>query len=203
MVSLFGKKKKPEEELPPMETYPAEEQGIREQVGYPPEEGYEEPPEGIETEPSPEAPQYEYPQEGGPFAEAEVPPGEYPEFLPQAGAPEAPPMEGGVYTTEDVEKIAREVADEVRKEFGEKLKNLNDELDELRKMEHEIEKMYTTFEKLNEKYADLEDEISELPTKNQKDLDEIKATINSMNQIMSSALPALIKEVRDLKPPPK
>src|SRR3989344_5881486 len=193
VLNIFGKKKKPEE-LPPMGEEPMEEPGIREQVGYPPEGGYEEvPPEEGPFEPGAEPLPEEYPPEEAPFEGAEPPPGEAPEFLPEASAPA-----GGAYTAEDIERVAHEVADEGRKEFDEKIKSLTDEVEELRRLDQEIEKMSGTFEKLSEKYQELEDKMEELPTQTQEDLKEIKATVNSINQIMSSALPALIKEVREL-----
>lgn len=217
MVNLFGKKKAPEE-APQPETGYGEEPSIKEQVGYPTEGGYEELSGEAPSEPPIEAAQYEYeaPPESPigaapyeyeapaeePFEGAEAPPEGFPEFLPPAGAPEAA-LPAETFTQEDIEQIAREVADEVRKEFEEKLKDLSEELEELKKIDREVEKIQETFEKLGDKYSELEDKISELPTQTQEDLKEIKAVVNNINQIMSSALPALIKEVRDLKQPVK
>lgn len=211
MVSFFGKKRDPMvvpgKEVPlgppnltPPDEYAEEEPGIKEQVGYPSEESYETK-DGEPLPPTEGEPSYAYEgEQQGSFEGAEPPAeSEYPPFLPQPGAAEAMPA-AETYAQEDIEKIARDIADEVRQEFEEKIKGLNAELDELRKLDKEMEKMYDTFEKLNEKYTELEDKISELPTKTQEDLSEIKATVNSINQIMSSALPALIKEVRELKP---
>ncbi len=212
MVNLFGKKKVQEGLPMPEEQFEEPEPSIKEQVGYPTsdlpaEGGYAEvppgePPQFPEFPESQEGQQYNYPpQEGQQYEGAEAPPeGEYPPFLPPPQGGEMPPGAGAeMFSREDVEKIARDVAEEIKKEFEEKIQKLTDELDELKKLDEDVTKMYGTFEKLNDKYSELEDKISTLPTQTEQDLKEIKDAVNSTNQIMSTALPALIKEVRDLK----
>lgn len=204
----------------------AEHLEIKEEVGYPAEAemqepAYEEPHEempgapahedvleGMREAAAPEAQEVPLEESGmlPPPEEEEIPleeeavqqPLEYPSFLPPPMPEQQPTMEAGL-AQEDVEAIVRNVTDEIRKEFEEKIKDLSEDLDELKKIENEIEKMHSVFERLSDKYKELAEKMATLPTQSQEDLKEIKATIGNINQIMSSALPALIKEVREIK----
>ena len=76
------------------------------------------------------------------------------------------------------------------------LRVLNEELNELKKIEDSISKLSSNFEELSKKYDELEEKIS---SEKSEDVAQLRVAVNEINQIMKTALPALIKEVRDLK----
>lgn len=176
---------------PNVERQEEEVEGIKEEVGYPSEEGYteyeEQPPEGEFAEEQPAGEEEQLPP----------PPGEYPEFLPPPpGLPVAPPP--GASSAEELKDALRGVIEELRSDFDQKISVLDEELSEIKKLDEDLKKISVDFGDLREKYDELDEKISSMAGR-QQDFNELKAAVSEISQIMRTALPALIKEVRDLK----
>lgn len=201
-----------EREAPPWETDLNEE--IKKEVGYPsesaeeteeefsephmrkgypgdyPEESEENFPEetteaGELSEESEEAePEYEGPPESG-----EPPPGFIPPF---------PPQNVKIPSGEDIQDIAKSVAEGIRAELEVKIRRLEEDISELKKLDIEMEKIVETLEKIESKYEALEEKTGILGSEMQAEISDIKTITNNTYQVMSTALPALIQKVSEI-----
>ncbi len=207
-MALFDKFKK----TPPGKNVPLgppnvekmdDHEGLKDEVGFPPEE-HEEFPAQEETFGSEEqgGEQYsaDFPEEEGhePTSTEEPlapPPSEYPDFLPPPpGLPVAPPP--GASSAEELKSALRSIVDEIRADFDEKISAVSAELESLKNLEQEIQQLSADFSELKRKYEDLEDKQSGASA---EEIVAMKTSINEMNSILKTALPALIKEIRDQK----
>ena len=173
-------------------------EGIKGEVGFPeesneefaadfPEEpqessGFEET-ETAETEPTNEE------------EELAPPPHQYPDFLPPPpGLPIEPPA--GASSAEELKQALRDIVNEIRGDFDQKLETMSAELEQIKVSENSLESLTEYVEKLGKKYEALEQKLSSSKT---DEIAQMQNTINEINQIMKTALPALIREVRDIK----
>lgn len=192
-----GKKKEAPDETPqsiPPEPSPEAALGAPPLKGAPQDLGYEAPayggPEEV-TEPSPlpwEAPES---SEAPPFEEQYREPYAEPGELLEARAP--PPAPG--MSTEDVHNIAKSIADGVKQELEEKIQSLEEEITKIKKLDAQTKKIVTSMESIEKKYEELERGIG---PEAGADLKEIKENISNLNQIITTALPALIKKIQDI-----
>jgi len=127
-----------------------------------------------------------------PPAQREAPPfeeeGQEPpqaESMPFMGVVEQPPRE---------EPPLSPVGDSV---LNKKLADLREELENLKDMEKKIDNVADKMSEMEEKYSELEKKTGKLPAETDEDLKEIRATVESISHVLSTALPALIKEVRE------
>ncbi|HIJ97824.1 TPA: hypothetical protein H1012_00100 [archaeon] len=179
-------------------------EGIKGEVGFP-EESHDELAEDFpeeqqeysgfgesETAETAETAETEPTNEGEELA---PPPHQYPDFLPPPpGLPIEPPA--GASSAEELKQALRDIVNEIRGDFDQKLETMNAELEQIKVIENSLEILTEDVEKLGKKYDALEQKLSVSQT---EDMAQMKNTINEINQIMKTALPALIREVRDIK----
>lgn len=176
-----------------------EEEGLKDEVGFPLEE-HEEFPAQEETLGGEEQYSADFPEETErePTSTEEPlapPPSEYPDFLPPPpGLPVAPPP--GASSAEELKNALRSIVDEIRADFDEKISAVSAELEEIKKIEENIHQLSEDFNELKKKYEELEEKQGGV---SDEELVAIKTSINEINSILKTALPALIKEIRDQK----
>jgi hypothetical protein len=202
MKMPFGKKPKAKPAEPegmyPTGTAPMapEHEEIKAATGYdepePAQYGvpkYQEPPEGQPLKEPLEGARAP-PMEENPFGEPPAPYAEPPPpfVQPAPVEPQAPP-------TEDMQNIAQSVGEGVKQELNAKIDVLREEVNELKSLEKDISELVSSMKEVERKYEELETKAPE----RMAEISEIKGTVNSMNQVLNKALPALIKEISSLK----
>lgn len=167
-------------------------------AGAAPWEAEEAPPAGAPPQPMESAPfeQEAAPEEPWADTGEESPlaaPGE------EAPFPQPPPqgMQMGP-THDDVHQIANTVADGVRQEFNTKISSLAEDIDKLKEMEDNMSELTDTLSSVEKKYESLEGKAGKLPKGDEEAIQDIKSTVDNLNHVLMTALPALIKEIREI-----
>ncbi|MAF89152.1 MAG: hypothetical protein QF775_02280 [archaeon] len=131
-----------------------------------------------------------------------TPPSELPQAnIPQSEAPgvqEELPMAPATSSAPAYGTMVMNDADAVRREFETKLSLLKDEIQALKKLDEEIKGVVDSMDRIEQKYEKVEIRAEDNNTKLTETLDDVKSTVSAIDKIMSSALPALIKEVRSI-----
>ena len=136
----------------------------------------------------------EAPQEGG----QEMPPAptsELPQVPPQTEFQEAPLP---APTDPSYDSIIRNETEIIRREFETKMSLLKDEIQSLKKLDEEIKGVVEAMDRIEQKYEKVETRAEDNNTLLTETLNDVKSTVSAIDKIMSSALPALIKEVRSI-----
>ena len=136
----------------------------------------------------------EAPQEGG----QEMPPSptsELPQVPPQTEFQEAPLP---APTDPSYDSIIRNETEIIRREFETKMSLLKDEIQSLKKLDEEIKGVVEAMDRIEQKYEKVETRAEDNNTMLTETLNDVKSTVSAIDKIMSSALPALIKEVRSI-----
>ena len=153
---------------------------------------FESAPESSEDFPFESAPPSEHGAPPSPYAEE---PAAYPEpdeslyAAPEEAPPQyegAPPSAPQPYTPSDIQMLARSVADGVREELGSKIDDLGADVDELKELEGKLEGVAASLKKIELKFEQISGE----------DLEAVRSQVESINALLSKALPALITEIR-------
>jgi hypothetical protein len=145
--------------------------------------GAVEPPETAEQFPFQEA-QAGYPAEAAPAAEA------YEEQYAPAPAQGAP-------NYEHMQGVAQGAAEGVRNELDAKIEALKDEVEELKKLDDQITEVVDALREMEHKYAELAEKAASLSP---EELGDLKTKVDNIHTLLSQGLPALITEIRSLKP---
>ncbi len=148
-------------------------------------------------------PEYEQPaqaQPGDPFTAS---PEQQYEQAPQA--PQAPQPAPGQYPPQappaQQHSIASTTVDGLRRELDTKIQLLNSEINNLKQLEANVANVTQTMSKMEQAYETISKKSSQLSEKTENEIQDLAATVDSMNATLSKALPALIKEIRSLKEP--
>ncbi|HIK01765.1 TPA: hypothetical protein H1008_01500 [archaeon] len=136
------------------------------------------------------------PQEGG----QEMPP------APTSELPQAPPQPETEFQEAPLpapadpsyDTIMRDEAETIRREFETKLALLKDEIQSLKSLDEEIRTVVESMDRIEQKYEKVETRAEDNNTLLTETLNDVKSTVSAIDKIMSSALPALIKEVRSI-----
>ncbi|MDP7260383.1 MAG: hypothetical protein QGI80_00250 [archaeon] len=121
-----------------------------------------------------------------------------PEVLEAPGVQEELPMAPAVSSTPAYDNMVMNETDTIRREFETKLSLLKDEIKALKKLDEEIKVVVDSMDRIEQKYEKVEIRAEDNNTKLTETLDDVKSTVSAIDKIMSSALPALIKEVRSI-----
>ena len=107
-------------------------------------------------------------------------------------------MAPAVSSTPAYDNMVMNETDTIRREFETKLSLLKDEIKALKKLDEEIKVVVDSMDRIEQKYEKVEIRAEDNNTKLTETLDDVKSTVSAIDKIMSSALPALIKEVRSI-----
>ncbi|HIJ99352.1 TPA: hypothetical protein H1011_00825 [archaeon] len=193
---------------PPVPPAPEAPQSLQAPSEAPPSETGQVPefiqpaPAGQEAQPQEEDPlaflggagDLEAPQEEG----QEMPPAptsELPQVPPKTEFQEAPLP---APTDPSYDSIIRNETEVIRREFETKMSLLKDEIQSLKKLDEEIKGVVEAMDRIEQKYEKVETRAEDNNTLLTETLNDVKSTVSAIDKIMSSALPALIKEVRSI-----
>ncbi len=125
---------------------------------------------------------------------------------PTSELPQAPPQtetevqEAPLPAPTDLsyDTIMRNETEIIRREFETKMSLLKDEIQSLKKLDEEIKGVVEAMDRIEQKYEKVETRAEDNNTLLTETLNDVKSTVSAIDKIMSSALPALIKEVRSI-----